>query len=310
LPTTGMNDFTAQWNCAVPAYGGTKIVLFGDDRVSTSFVYVFDTAKRSWKKGLTTPSLIEESACAVTGDQFIIWGGKVNEKPTDKMLIYNMKTNKWVTSYTAPPRNTTATTTILDPHVPQPSPKSTSVPSANETQEPSARSPPNETKYVTIIVAVTAVLMAIILGSIFVYFRRTKRSNSGDQDASPNGSSTGLSDIRGSVTVTVKNETALRTSQLRAPVQVESGPISVQTYAGSIKDQKWYDYDDAVRSSPENPHAVLKEEDLVSLRSVREGVVDVIAPAQHPHAMIDKNSTTTHSILNEWNRDEEHDWRE
>ncbi|KAK3809534.1 MAG: hypothetical protein J3Q66DRAFT_354144 [Benniella sp.] len=223
------------------------------------------------------------------------------------MLIYNLKTNKWVTSYTAPPRNTTATTTTLGSG---PLPTSTSVPSANETQEPSTRSSPSESKLITIIVVVTAVLMAIILGFIFVYFRRTRRSNSGGQDASPNGPSTGLSDIRGSVTVTVRNETALRTSQLRAPVQVESGPISVQTYAGSIKDQKWYDFEDVVRSSPENPHAVLKEEDLVNLRSVREGVVDVMAPAQHPHAMIDRNSTATHSITNEWNRDEKHEWRE
>ncbi|KAF9343602.1 hypothetical protein BGX34_006570 [Mortierella sp. NVP85] len=220
------------------------------------------------------------------------------------MLIYNLKTNKWVTSYIAPPRNTTATTTTLGSG---PSQTSTSVPSANETQEPSARSPPNEIKHVSIIIAVTAVLMAIILGSIFVYFRRTRRSNSRDRDASPNGSSTGLSDIRGSVTVTVK-DAAPRSSQLRAPVQVESGPISAQTYAGSIKDQKWYDFEDVVRSSPEHPHAVPKEKDLVSQWSTREGVMDVMAPAQHPHAMIDKNSTTTHSIINEWNRDEKHEW--
>ncbi|KAF9345494.1 hypothetical protein BGX34_004699, partial [Mortierella sp. NVP85] len=93
LPTIGMNDFLILWNCAVPAYNGTKIILFGDDRNKSSFVYLFDTAKRSWKKGLTTPSLLEDSACAVTGDQFIIWGGKVNDKATDKMLIYNLKTN-------------------------------------------------------------------------------------------------------------------------------------------------------------------------------------------------------------------------
>jgi len=255
LPTTGMNDFTVLWNCAVPAYNGTKIVLFGDDRASTSFVYFFDTAKRSWKKGLTTPSLLEGSACGVTGDQFIIWGGKVNEKPTDKMLVYNMKTNKWVTSYTAPPRNTTATTTTLGSG---PSQTSTSVPS--ETQETSADSSSNEIKYVIIIVVVAAVLMAI-LGFMFAYFQRTKRSNSGDQDASLNGSS----------------------SRLHAPIESEDG----------------------VRP-PEHPHAILKE-DPMALRTAQEGVVEVMAPPQPPHAMTDKDSTTTHSIINEWNRGDKYE---
>ncbi|KAF9342258.1 hypothetical protein BGX34_008470, partial [Mortierella sp. NVP85] len=77
LPTTGMNDFTIFWNCAVPAYGGTKVALFGNDPgKGGSFVYLFDTVKRSWKKGLTIPTTIDGSACAVTGDQFIIWGGE------------------------------------------------------------------------------------------------------------------------------------------------------------------------------------------------------------------------------------------
>ncbi|KAK3809532.1 MAG: hypothetical protein J3Q66DRAFT_373777 [Benniella sp.] len=282
LPTTGMNDVLIRWNCAVPAYNGTKIILLGDDR-KTSSVYFFDTAKRSWKKGLTTPGPLQRSACAVTGDQFIIWGGQVEEEPTDKMLIYNLKTNTWVTSYTAPPRNTTATTTTLGSLTSGPSPTS-SVPSANETQEPSANSPSsNEIKYVIIIIAVAAVLMSF-LGFVFAYFR-TKRSYSGDQDASPIGSN-------GS------------TSRLRAPT--ESNLISGQTYADSIKDQKWHDFGDEVLSSP---HAILRE-DLMSLRTAQEGGVEVMAPAQHPHAMIDKNSNTTHSIINEWNRGDKYEWDE
>ncbi|KAK3809530.1 MAG: hypothetical protein J3Q66DRAFT_373775 [Benniella sp.] len=286
LPTTGMNEFTIIWNCAVPAYNGTKIILFGDDRSKTSFVYFFDTVKRSWKKGLTNPGLLEDSACAVTGDQFIIWGGKVEEEPTDKMLIYNLKTNTWVTSYTAPPRNTTATTTTLGSLTSGPSPTS-SVPSANETQEPSANSSSsNEIKYVIIIVAVTAVLMSF-LGFVFAYFQRAKRSNSGDQDASPNGS----------------NGPNGSSSRLRAPT--ESNLISGQTYAGSIKDQKWHDFGDEVLSSP---HAILRE-DLMTLRTAQEGVVEVMTPPQHPHAVIDKNSNTTHSI-NEWNRGDKYEWDE
>ncbi|KAF9348306.1 hypothetical protein BGX34_002556 [Mortierella sp. NVP85] len=119
---------------------------------------------------------------------------------------------------------------------------------------------------------------------MFAYFQRAKRSNSGDQDASPNGSD-GTS------------------SRLRAPT--ESGLISAETYAGSVKDQKWYDFGNEVRSSP---HAIVRE-DLMSLRTAQEGVVEVTTPPQHPHAIIDKNSNTTHNI-NEWDRGDKYEWDE
>ncbi|KAF9348307.1 hypothetical protein BGX34_002557 [Mortierella sp. NVP85] len=302
LATAGV-DGTPNWNCAVPAYGGTKIALFGND-FQKGVVHVFDSAKRTYTKGVAAPSIIRDSACAVTGDQFIIWGGMVNEKPTDTILIFNMKTNKWITSYTAPPRNTTATTTTLVSLTSGPS-QTSSVPSPSGTQQPNAHSSSGETKLVTIIVIVVVVLMAFILGLIFAFFRRTKRSNSGDQD--PNGSSTALSDLRSGVTVAVKDEAGLRSSRLRAPV--DSGPITTQTCVGPVKDQKWYNFEDGARSPPEHPHAVLKE-DLMSLRTAQEGVVEVMAPPQHPHAMIDKNSNTTHSVINEWNRGDKHEWDE
>jgi hypothetical protein len=136
---------------------------------------------------------------------------------------------------------------------------------------------------VIIIVALTAVAMSF-LGFMFAYFQRTKRSNSGEQDANPNGSN-------GS------------SSRPRAPT--ESGLITAQTCAGSVKDQKWYDFGDEVRSSP---HAILKE-DLMSLRTAQEGVIEVTTPPQPPHAVIDKNSNTTHSI-NEWNRGDKYEWDE
>ncbi|KAF9208693.1 hypothetical protein BGZ59_010493 [Podila verticillata] len=86
-------------HCFVPAYGGTKMVLFGGfttttattgsggqqqqqrQLVASSDIFVFDVATLSWKK-LSSSSSSNDSlgrayaACAVSGDMFVVWGGK------------------------------------------------------------------------------------------------------------------------------------------------------------------------------------------------------------------------------------------
>ncbi|KAG0027867.1 hypothetical protein BGZ82_008720 [Podila clonocystis] len=77
-----------QGHCFVPAYGGTKMVLFGgftngsarqQSQVASSDIFVFDVATLSWKK-LSLPSGHDlgraYAACAVSGDMFVVWGGK------------------------------------------------------------------------------------------------------------------------------------------------------------------------------------------------------------------------------------------
>ncbi|KAG0358886.1 hypothetical protein BG005_001701 [Podila minutissima] len=79
-----------QGHCFVPAYGGTKMVLFGgftngserqqQAQVASSDIFVFDVATLSWRK-LSLPSEQDTglgrayAACAVSGDMFVVWGG-------------------------------------------------------------------------------------------------------------------------------------------------------------------------------------------------------------------------------------------
>jgi hypothetical protein len=93
--------------CLVPAYNGSKVVLVGSmlNLVnSDSAVYFLDVASQVWTKGPTIP-LVLFSACAVTGDQLILWGGQIMEIDLVKysgISVLNMNTMKWTNSYISP----------------------------------------------------------------------------------------------------------------------------------------------------------------------------------------------------------------
>ncbi|KAF9582819.1 hypothetical protein BGW38_010718 [Lunasporangiospora selenospora] len=108
MPTTGEIPTMRADHCMASNDDGTLVIVYGG-RVNaspTTFsgeLFILDTDKRTWKKGLTGPSRIY-SACTVAGDQFIIWGGlngdyQSAEKP---MLIYNLTKDEWVDAYTPP----------------------------------------------------------------------------------------------------------------------------------------------------------------------------------------------------------------
>lgn len=86
-----------QGHCFVPAYGGTKMVLFGGftngsarQQVASSDIFEFDVATLSWKK-LSPPSGQDPNlgrayaACAVSGDMFVVWGGRARGGDTAYM---------------------------------------------------------------------------------------------------------------------------------------------------------------------------------------------------------------------------------
>ncbi|KAK3809158.1 MAG: hypothetical protein J3Q66DRAFT_353106, partial [Benniella sp.] len=173
LNTTPQEDWS--WDCGASAYGDSIMVFIGGTRYThqtLSYIYIFDVAKQTWKKGPLATNVFF-SSCAVSGDQFIVWGGYF-------VTVFNMKTNKWVSRY-IPPRPRPTTTTLR----PSPTPNGTLV---------SGNTSSSDTKLVIIIAAVTGTLLAAILGLIFRYHRRTRLPN-------PNESSTGLLDIKDSVKI-------------------------------------------------------------------------------------------------------------
>ncbi|KAF9986203.1 hypothetical protein BGZ75_002083 [Mortierella antarctica] len=97
--------------CMVSAYNGAKIVVFGGlnqlANSALSDIYVLDVATMTWTKGADAggPSARTETACAVTNDLFIAWGGAgVNTVITSNLtVIYNLKRNIWQSTYSPKP---------------------------------------------------------------------------------------------------------------------------------------------------------------------------------------------------------------
>ncbi|KAG0075326.1 hypothetical protein BGZ92_002959 [Podila epicladia] len=114
LPLTGPSPREAA--CLVPAFNGTKLILFGGSgptgsilfNVALSDIYIYEVAKASWTKGSDAGSTRARAAhaCAVSGDALIVWGGFSNldvKRPAVQMIaVYNLTSNKWVDEFIAP----------------------------------------------------------------------------------------------------------------------------------------------------------------------------------------------------------------
>ncbi|KAF9271224.1 hypothetical protein BGZ68_004006 [Mortierella alpina] len=102
-------------SCLVPAYSGSKMVLFGgrgswDETMPTgralSDIYILDVATRIWTRGpnVGTGGARIGHVCAVSGDYFISWGGMVDtNSPISDTVVYNLKTSTWTSRYEYPP---------------------------------------------------------------------------------------------------------------------------------------------------------------------------------------------------------------
>ncbi|KAF9079317.1 hypothetical protein BGX27_006617, partial [Mortierella sp. AM989] len=93
-------------SCFVPAYQGTKMVLFGGlttSEVTLGDIYILDVATLTWTRGPDGGPTVArfESACAITNDYFISWGGLNLDTRviTTTTVVYNIKTATWTTNF-------------------------------------------------------------------------------------------------------------------------------------------------------------------------------------------------------------------
>lgn len=230
--TTGLDRLDDLDACMVSAYGGSKLVRFNMTGQS-SHVQMLDVATREWKVGAPGP-YIYGSACAVTGDQFIAWGGHGAYTLVNSTFVYNMKTDQWTTSYTAPSSlpNTASQTTGSD-----------------DTSSSS-------TKLIVIIVVVSGVLSTVILATIFLYHRRKRRLDSGDQDKSSNGSSTDA--LNGSIIQSGR----LHQGPFGARFVTE-GPHAIlqEPTRRNVQEGEAFEVDRPLN----NPHAIIERESITSI---------------------------------------------
>lgn len=96
--------------CMVPAFNGTKLILFGGSAtldVALSDVFIFDVAAGTWAPGTDAGAGGARSAhaCAVSGDALIVWGGYATIgtrlPPANVIAIYNLTTNQWGNTFNA-----------------------------------------------------------------------------------------------------------------------------------------------------------------------------------------------------------------
>ncbi|KAI1316302.1 hypothetical protein EDD11_010145 [Mortierella claussenii] len=114
LSDTGDVPPARKSHCMVPAYNGTKMIVFGgidQSGAALSDIYVLDVASLSWTKGTDGGAAVSRSntACAVTNDMFVSWGGcnsKTMALTSGITAIYNLKKNVWQTNYTPLPDDT------------------------------------------------------------------------------------------------------------------------------------------------------------------------------------------------------------
>ncbi|KAK3822727.1 MAG: hypothetical protein J3Q66DRAFT_385280 [Benniella sp.] len=178
--TTGFLDPSS---CFSPAYGGSKMVYFGEKGLR-----ILDVATQTWKVAPRLGVQLTRASCAVSGDQFIIWGGQLDLvyaisarslsldndiRVSNMTYVYNMKTEKWTSRYVAPPARPITTSTHASEASQTPSPHApltTTTPGHSDASL-------SDKKLVNIIIIVIGAMMTIILTIIFVYLGLTKRGS-------------------------------------------------------------------------------------------------------------------------------------
>ncbi|KAG0237267.1 hypothetical protein B0O80DRAFT_495068 [Mortierella sp. GBAus27b] len=125
LVTQGDFQYT-QGGCLASMNGGANVVFFGGSINSTATdIFVLDVATLKWRRGPSVPMRDGRTtgACAVSNNQFIIWGGanRLNgafSAPEHEALVYDLITDSWTQEYVPPgiERSTSSSTstTVTD----------------------------------------------------------------------------------------------------------------------------------------------------------------------------------------------------
>jgi hypothetical protein len=303
----------ADVECLVAAYGGLKMALLHGGTT----VFILDVASRTWKKGPHIPSatFVTSEACAVSGDQFIVWGRRdtYGLDVVAETLVYNMEAETWTSSYNAP---TTASQTPL-----QEDPVETDRGRQNSRGTYPNDSFSRDTKIIIIVVIVAVFLLVTIVVVTYLCLRCTKEldtydgriwskdSTSDSLDVKINLDTPGTvlsKDTPGTVlskdtpgTVLSKDTPGtVLSKELRNPVdtspdstRVSRGPFTTQRSHESIQSTRLHQEFVEARLPPESPHAIVQ--DATTTRSVQEGGFGTWPSTQHPHTVTEGDITVT-----------------
>ncbi|KAG0373633.1 hypothetical protein BGX24_011447 [Mortierella sp. AD032] len=93
-------------HCMVISEDSNTIVMFGGRTPPpgnfTGTFYILDIPSKTWVQGPSADTRLY-SACAIVGDQFVVWGGYDGKNTIDgPPIIYSFSQKKWIEQYTPP----------------------------------------------------------------------------------------------------------------------------------------------------------------------------------------------------------------
>ncbi|KAK3823798.1 MAG: hypothetical protein JOS17DRAFT_753404 [Linnemannia elongata] len=113
LSTSGSAPPALVGSCMVPAYSGTKMLVYGgssNDEAGFDTLYILDVPTMTWSQGAKYQPRFG-MVCSVSGDYLIVWGGfgisQSRDDPgktipiDETLIIYNIKTAQWTTQFIA-----------------------------------------------------------------------------------------------------------------------------------------------------------------------------------------------------------------
>ncbi|KAK3821455.1 MAG: hypothetical protein J3Q66DRAFT_333349 [Benniella sp.] len=170
--------------CLVSIDGGKRLIVAGGlskaSNSSLNDLYIFDIATRTWTSGPSIPQeqIADGSACGISNNQLIIWGGAYNSPQSSRMagiapLIFDVKTKKWTSSYNAPPKPSVSSTTSILPQTS--SGPSSGTPSSNPSTTLTGGGN-NRSLIVAILATVVGVLIVTLIAGVLFYRSRSKRT--------------------------------------------------------------------------------------------------------------------------------------
>ncbi|KAH7052915.1 hypothetical protein BKA57DRAFT_282025 [Linnemannia elongata] len=106
FPTIGDLPTPRCDHCMAISEDGNTVVMFGGRTPPpgnfTGSFYILDVPSKTWVQGPTASTRLY-SACAIVGDQFVVWGGFDGKSTIDgPPIIYSFSQKKWVQQYTPP----------------------------------------------------------------------------------------------------------------------------------------------------------------------------------------------------------------
>ncbi|KAG0243991.1 hypothetical protein BGX31_010026 [Mortierella sp. GBA43] len=189
--------------CFVSVDGGKRMIIAGgfapDTKATFSDVYILDVATFSWTAG---PSLAAEhsrdsAACGFSNGQLIMWGGYYTSPQAVRLvntpIVFNLKTNNWTTTYTAPPKSTVSPSTSTPPKASdEPIGSPTPTTSTNDSGAIVDDSNNNKPSIVVILGSVIGALtVAVLIGGAFVYRSRSGKAKLAINNLGPSQEDTG-----------------------------------------------------------------------------------------------------------------------